>query len=382
DGVRSRNLGVSCCMTKPVAQSELLNSITTVMGIARADKAQSDIFGSNDSTKIVPKKILLAEDGAVNRKVAVSLLEKRGHDVTAVENGHQAVDAFQAFEFDAILMDVQMPELDGLGATATIRQLEVGSGKRIPIIAITAHAMKGDRQRCLDAGMDAYLSKPFKPRELFASVEDFAAEKTDQLDDRPAPDLSSSASLFTKPPVAKKPMEQTDDRPAADLSGSASMFSNAPSATNNTEATEVRPAPDLSGSASLFGIAPPPTDTTENQPVPAESSDAFDYTTALENVGGSEAVLREVVDLFCVECPKQMADIEAAFASGNKESVMRAAHTFKGSVALFAADAATAAAKRIEAMGRTGSLDDYPNAWDALNVQVNELLESFRALKP
>ena len=127
-------------------------------------------------------------------------------------------------------------------------------------------------------------------------------------------------------------------------------------------------------------VLPPPTDDTESKPVRRESS-TFDYATALENVGGSEDVLLEMIDLFGVECPKQLADIETAHASGNTEAVMRAAHTFKGSVALFAADTATEAAKRIEYMGRAGKLDDYDTAWAELNTQVEELLKDLGSLR-
>lgn len=124
-----------------------------------------------------PLRILLAEDNPVNQRVAGLLLQKNGHTVTVAANGKQALDLFQRQEFDLILMDVQMPELDGLQATATIREREAAStpAKRIPIIAMTAHAMAGDRERCLDAGMDGYVSKPVRIEELLSAIREVLA---------------------------------------------------------------------------------------------------------------------------------------------------------------------------------------------------------------
>ena len=115
-------------------------------------------------------RILLAEDGLVNQKLAVALLKKRGHEVTVAKNGREASDMARADRFDVILMDVEMPEMDGFQATAAIREYEKDMGQGTPIIAMTAHAMKGDRERCLAAGMDAYVAKPIRPQALFDAI--------------------------------------------------------------------------------------------------------------------------------------------------------------------------------------------------------------------
>jgi CheY-like chemotaxis protein len=116
----------------------------------------------------------LAEDNAVNQKLAVRLLEKEGHRVTVANDGREAIAAIERESFDLILMDVQMPQMNGYEATAAIRERERAVGGHIPIIAMTAHAMKGDRERCLEAGMDSYVSKPIKTKDLFDAIDELA----------------------------------------------------------------------------------------------------------------------------------------------------------------------------------------------------------------
>ncbi len=120
----------------------------------------------------IPKlRILLAEDGLANQKLAVGLLEKWGHHVTVATNGIATIQAWQNGEFELILMDVQMPDMDGISATKIIRQQERETGNHIPIIAMTAHALAGDRQRCLDSGMDGYVSKPVRQNDLVEAMQ-------------------------------------------------------------------------------------------------------------------------------------------------------------------------------------------------------------------
>src|SRR5262249_13036563 len=116
-------------------------------------------------------RLLLTEDNVVNQKLALRLLEKRGHAVVIAANGKEALAALEGQPFDVVLMDVQMPEMDGFEATAAIRAKEKVAGGHVPIVAMTAHAMKGDRERCLEVGMDGYISKPLQPSELFEAVE-------------------------------------------------------------------------------------------------------------------------------------------------------------------------------------------------------------------
>jgi CheY-like chemotaxis protein len=121
-------------------------------------------------------RILLVEDNAINQRVAVRLLEKQGHSVATAANGRLAVEMTAAERFDLVLMDVQMPEMDGLEATRTIRGRERRSGGHLPILAMTAHALKGDAERCIAAGMDGYVSKPARPADLAAAIEKVFAQ--------------------------------------------------------------------------------------------------------------------------------------------------------------------------------------------------------------
>ncbi|MFA6499365.1 MAG: response regulator, partial [Desulfurivibrionaceae bacterium] len=163
DKERSKSLGVHAYLLKPCRQKDLLKSISAVF-------VQPELSGPAPETPQTEKKeqlhILLAEDNLVNQKVAQKLLEREGHSVVIANNGREAVEKYNTEHFDLILMDVQMPEMDGFEATAKIRIQEQGTAQHIPIIALTAHAMKGYSEKCLAAGMDGYVSKPFTIKTL------------------------------------------------------------------------------------------------------------------------------------------------------------------------------------------------------------------------
>ena len=172
DAARCRELGISAYLVKPIRQGELLNAICAVLQDAPQKNPDRLVTKHTLREERHRNRILLAEDNLVNQKLALRLLEKRGFDVTVVGDGRAALEALEKGPFDAILMDVQMPEMDGLQATAAIRNKEKSTGAHTPIIAMTAHALKGDQERCLAAGMDAYLSKPIRTSELFKLIED------------------------------------------------------------------------------------------------------------------------------------------------------------------------------------------------------------------
>ena len=168
---RCRENGIKAHLIKPVRQADLLESIKRVL-LEAPEQAQQTLARALGHTKAARKlRILLAEDNAVNQKVAIKLLQQIGHVVTLAENGKQTLDLFMAQNFDAILMDVQMPEMDGLEATELIRKEELGKNSHIPIIGLTAFAMKEDQDHCLSSGMDGCLAKPFRAAELIKMLE-------------------------------------------------------------------------------------------------------------------------------------------------------------------------------------------------------------------
>ena len=179
DAARCRELGISAYLVKPIRQGELLEAICRVLRKAPTESPAPLVTRHTLRAEQRRRSVLLAEDNAVNQTLAVRLLEKRGYRVSVAENGRKALEALGREKFDAILMDLQMPEMDGFEAVAAIRANERESGERIPVIAMTAHALKGDEEACLAAGMDGYISKPIRTSELFATLEKFLAEKDD-----------------------------------------------------------------------------------------------------------------------------------------------------------------------------------------------------------
>jgi PAS domain S-box-containing protein len=165
---RCEQLGIAAYLLKPVKQSELFDAIALALGVTAAEDEHHQ--PDDELVRLGPLKILLAEDSLVNQKLALGLLERHGHRVVVAKNGKEAVAAYSVQPFNLVLMDVQMPEMDGLEATQAIRCLEQKLGRRTPIAAMTAHAMQGDRQRCLDAGMDEYIAKPVRAKVLFETI--------------------------------------------------------------------------------------------------------------------------------------------------------------------------------------------------------------------
>jgi CheY-like chemotaxis protein len=180
DALRCKDLGVSAYLLKPIRQSELREAIARVLGAREQDGAVPLItrYSLHDARDPATSlRVLLAEDNPVNQLLATRLLEKRGHRVTVAANGLEALAALEGESYDLVFMDVQMPEMDGLEATIAIREKEKAGANRVPIIALTAHAMKGDQERCLEAGMDGYLSKPIRPQELDEFLEKYVARR-------------------------------------------------------------------------------------------------------------------------------------------------------------------------------------------------------------
>jgi len=191
DGERCRQLGIQAYLTKPIARADLVEAVGTVLaGTASAPGGADLVTRHSIAESRHALRILLAEDNPVNQQVATAMLLKRGHQVDVVGNGREAVEAVAKESYDLVLMDIQMPEMDGFEATEKIRALP--QGRTLPIIALTAHALSGERERCLARGMTGYLAKPFKAHDLFTVVEGRGAHPADAAA-APAPAVDLAA---------------------------------------------------------------------------------------------------------------------------------------------------------------------------------------------
>ena len=185
-------------LMKPIGQAALLGAIRKALNARKASERQQAAPAAEPAQAARKLNVLIAEDNPVNQKLASHLVHTRGHGVIVADNGREALEVLDRQPVDLVLMDVQMPEMDGFEATAAIRARERTTGKHLPIIALTAHAMQGDRQRCLDAGMDDYVAKPIQPLELF--------EVIDRLMDDRRSDAAATASIRPDPPHGASPL--------------------------------------------------------------------------------------------------------------------------------------------------------------------------------
>jgi PAS domain S-box-containing protein len=312
-------------LQKPIKPSELFDAL---MAAANPGVEIPCYEPATQEPAANPLKILLAEDSLVNQKVAVAMLQRWGHSLTVASTGRAALAAWQSERFDLILMDVQMPEMDGLEVAAAIRAQERAAASsstepaqrrfasRVPIVALTAHASEGDRDRCLAAGMDDYLSKPIRPRQLRETLQRIA-----------------TCAGASRPP---------ENSPAVSQAGTCSSLPN-PS-----------PAP-LGASAAEH----------EQQSV--------DWRSALESVDGDRRLLAELIDIFNVELPGWQSRIEQALESSDAAALRLAAHTLKGALASLGARRAQAAAQELETLAAAGNLPSAATAWPIVRRELASL---------
>jgi CheY-like chemotaxis protein len=314
-------------VSKPIKPSELSRALGELTSPGAESAAE---LPRGPAPEQAPLNILLAEVGVVNQKVATRILERSGHTVTIVTNGAEAVAALRAdHAFDLVLMDVQMPEMDGLTATTLVREFEQTVGRHTPIVAMTAHAMKGDRERCLAAGMDGYVTKPIRGQELEAAI--------DEVMRRPDEKQSAGERKGAAAGVAAK---VPDDR----SKGAAQNGDRAPAS-----------------------------------PSAEASREIIDFDEALAGLGGDQDLLNYVIELFFDELMGLSSQLEAAIAARDEATLQRTAHTLKGSLSHLAAHAATEAAMRLEQLGAARSLSDVGTAYQALVDELERLEPALRA---
>ena len=316
--------GIGRFMTKPVIASELLNEVLHQFGrFTNAAPAQPPT--ATPHLQVHPRRVLLVEDNEINRRVAVGLLRSRGHQVVLAENGQEAVETLADQEFDVVLMDMQMPVMDGYEATAAIRHREHQTGGHIPIVAMTAEALKGDRERCLTVGMDDYVSKPINPAEMYRAIERF-----------PALCLPADTGL------------RECESPAEPL------------------------AEEQHGSA---GASP-----SQNVTLHAAGGElpAVDWNVARHRLGSGSEVLSEFSELVKAQAPTLLADLRRAIETRDVKLLRRSAHTLKGSASYFGAEPLVQAALALEVLGRTES---FENSAELLATLEHEVIQVLAALE-
>jgi CheY-like chemotaxis protein/HPt (histidine-containing phosphotransfer) domain-containing protein len=287
---RCTELGVSSYLTKPVTQAGLIDAILVALGKAARLRPAADEARRVPAERAL--RILLAEDNVINRALATGILEKRGHSVVHAANGREAVEAAAQEDFDLIFMDVQMPEVDGLEATRRIREAELATGRRTPIAAMTAHAMAGDRERCLASGMDEYIAKPLHKDELCALV--------------------ARVSAGWMPPEREVP---SDARPGSQLS-------------------RVLPAPVPAAGPRALSIYP--------------------RAQLLAQLDGDEGLLRRMIALFHENTPQLLDQVRDSIARRSAGDLSRSVHSLLSSLGAFGATNAHQLSRRLEGLGEHG----------------------------
>ena len=338
-----RELGIVERLMKPVKQSDLFDSIVRCLGVATPEDTSqgADTVPVPDLGEL---RILLAEDNVINQRLAVGVLEKHGHHVTTVKDGREAVAISLQHKFDVVLMDIQMPIMDGLDATRAIRERESKTGRHLPIIAMTAHAMKGDREKCLSVGMDEYVAKPIRVGVVL--------EK-----------LSSVLEFAGKSGTGSELLRQAGDGSNFASSDSSQVVESGHSTGSN---------PVVMGDSSANKEEKSLSASDENAVVAEESSresgveGAISWVQARQAVGGDESLLRDLLGVYLGESSSLLESVKRAVQKNERDDILRAVHTFKGASLSVGAMQAHQLAREIEESLISGKLNDFEQAYERL----------------
>jgi PAS domain S-box-containing protein len=339
DAVRLEALGCAAYLLKPVKQQMLYDTLRAVL--VRSESKRPPLVTRHLISEHKRKglHILLAEDNPINQKLAIILLQKAGYSVDAVENGLQALEKARIENYNAILMDVQMPDMDGFEATRRIREWEEGRGQRIPIIAMTAHALKGDRELCLDAGMDDYVTKPLEPKVFFAALE-----------------------RWTQPEGQHKE-EPAGGNELQDYSGSVENFA---------------VKGDMDFEDGLFGESATPTRVHEmtsiDRPLEFIKEELpLDLEAALPRFFNDRHFFDEMCHDLIAHMPFRVQEINLALKSQNADDLYRLAHNLKGLSANFNAGPVSKLAAQIEALGKSQDITKVDILIKKLELEAERL---------
>lgn len=346
-----KRLGCEFHLSKPVKFSLLLKLMSDLF---KCDNLESPVVVEDKSTVTEPRgdeksiRVLLAEDNPVNRKLATIVLTKAGFIVDASVNGREAIEAIQKNTYDIVLMDVQMPEMDGFEATAAIRQSDK-PWKSIPILAMTAHAMQGDREKCLQAGMDDYLTKPIHPKALveaihkWTSLKNHSVKKVSSLARDPG-DEPSAGDVESIQPVRHA------QRPRSRRPNHSKGFNRVPENQDKEQTMSESEKKQI-------------------------GSSLINFADALERCGGDKEFLGEMLAEFLSFSKTQIRNIVQAIDDQNLEVLTREAHSIKGASANLGAESITQTALELELCGKNRQLDNTRDLLDKLNAQLRELDE-------
>ncbi len=322
-----------------------------------------------------PRRILLVEDNPVNRKVVVNLLTKFGHQVATAEHGRQALESLQRERFDLILMDVSMPEMDGYEATLNIRMNETG-GSHVPIIAMTAHALAGDIERCLASGMDAYLSKPIKPQELFEMVEIWSSIASQQT----TPDSQGQNAAVIAPEPSRPEIETAAANAPGNDGSDGDTAALQPEMTQPVVTSPPRKRYGPSRSAD------PASDMDEfflkafkRRKIKSLGDPGY-LESILPRFGNDLPFFLKTFEEFITECRTKCSELNLAIQAGDKTAVRLHAHNLKGVAANFAAERITSLANEIEQQAGSGDLNGASEKVTEINNQIPQLEETFKNL--
>ena len=422
DAKSLRTFGISAVIAKPIRQITLFNTISRVLGVGRVAEPTDRVRAPQPMLR-PGLRVLLAEDNPVNQKVALRMLEKWGARADAVATGREAVESMERIPYDVVLMDVQMPEMDGFEATAEIRLREAASGRHTPIIAMTAHAMQGDRRRCLIVGMDDYVAKPVNADELRAALGRWVESSPVAANGEPDTGIETGVTIGA---VDTAVVPRTREDSSEDVKDSVELEIATPNHEPRPSAMEERPAlleelravlerrpaetlppatkPEPSAVDDTPVAEPEPsavndTPTAEPGPPAADGALTADEKAALtrperivrpdvpldfemlEEVScGDAGFQRELIADFVISAAVQLTDLHTAFVEQDASLLRRAAHTLKGSSRTIGALPMGEICEHLEHLGESGSLDGAEKMLSDINIEfarVQSELENF-----
>jgi CheY-like chemotaxis protein len=355
-------------LTKPIKPSSLFDALVSIFTgqpvRVRAGEDRGQVSFDATMGKRHPLRLLLAEDNATNQKLALRLLGRMGYDADVAANGLEVVDALRRQVYDVVLMDVQMPEMDGLEATRTLRR-DLPPGRQPRVIAMTANAMQGDREACLAAGMNDYVSKPIRIEDLVKAL-----DRSEPLQASGGPgttmvlnveDLKSFAAMPPSGPSSADTAAQNGSGLAQDGIGFRKRI--VPPSTQQ---------PGDGGSSPLAQTAPEPE-------VAVLDPAALD--NLLEMLGGEFRYLLELIDSFLEDAPELLNELDGYVWKGDSGGVRRIAHSLKSNGADFGADRFSQLCKELEEMGRLGEMGGVPEMTAQISDEYKRVEAALKAMR-